>query len=83
MARGVASEILNMSARNARWIVSALLDEGLLQSSSHRSPLTIGLPVQVLVFYFPRLYDPSVIGEEYLGSAKSSVKGQSTGRSVP
>jgi Fic family protein len=74
--RGAASEILNMSERNARRIVSALLKDGLLQSSSHRSPLTIGLPMHVLAFYFPSLYDPSVIGEEYLGSAERSVKGQ-------
>jgi Fic family protein len=63
--RGTASEILNMSARNARRIVSTLVREGILQSKSHRAPLTIGLPLHVLPYYFPDLYDPSVIGEEY------------------
>ena len=66
VARGQAAEILNMSTRSARRTVSALLDQGLLQSPSHRAPLTIGLPLAVLPYYFPDLYDPSVIGEEYL-----------------
>jgi Fic family protein len=65
IARGKAQEILNLSERSARRVVSALLDDGLLQSNSHRSPLTIGLPLVALPFYFPDLYDPSVIGEEY------------------
>lgn len=66
--RGMAVEILNMSERNARRIVSALIEEGLLQSQTHRAPLTIGLPIGVLPYYFPDLYDPSVIGEEYTSS---------------
>lgn len=66
LARGQAAEILNTSERTARRAVSALLDQGLLTSTSHRAPLTIGLPLAVLPFYFPDLYDPSVIGEEYL-----------------
>ena len=66
VARGMAAEILNMSARNARRIVSDLLKDNLLYSPSHRAPLTIGLPLHVLPYYFPSLYDPSVIGEEYL-----------------
>ena len=64
--RGMAAEILNMSERNARRIVSALIKDGLLQSQSHRASLTIGLPLGVLPYYFPDLYDPSVIGEEYI-----------------
>ena len=63
--RGMAAEILNMSERNARRIVSTLIENGLLRSKNHRSPLTIGLPISVLPYYFPNLYDPSVIGEEY------------------
>ena len=55
-------EILNMSERNARRIVSALIKDGLLRSQSHRAPL--GLPIGVLPYYFP--YDLSVIGEEYI-----------------
>jgi Fic family protein len=66
VARGKASEILNMSERSARRIVGALLDDGLLRSQSHRAPLTIGLPLSVLPYYFPGLYDPSVIGSEHI-----------------
>jgi len=65
VARGKASEILNMSERTARRTVSALIDGGLLKSQSHRAPLTIGLPLAVLPFYFPDLYEPSVIGTSY------------------
>lgn len=65
VVRGKASEILNMSERSARRVVSALLEEGLLQSPSHRASLTVGLPLAALPFYFPDLYDPSVIGEAY------------------
>jgi Fic family protein len=74
--RGAASDILNMSERNARRIVSALLKEGLLQSLSHRSPLTIGFPVHVLAYYFPGLYDPSVIGEAYLDTLQAGWEGK-------
>ncbi len=63
MPRGKAGEILAMSPRNARRIVSALIEEGLLAAKSHRAPLTIGLPIHVLPHYFPDLYDPSVMGE--------------------
>ena len=62
LPRGRTAEILNMSERSARRTVSALIKEGLLQSQSHRAPLTIGLPIPVLPYYFPDLYDPSVIG---------------------
>jgi Fic family protein len=62
LPRGKAAEILNMSERSARRTVSALIEEGLLQSPSHRALLTIGLPIHVLPYYFPDLYDPSVIG---------------------
>ncbi len=62
LPKGKAAEILNTSERTARRTVSALIDESLLQSKSHRAPLTIGLPIHVLPYYFPDLYDPSVIG---------------------
>ena len=43
-----------------------LFTHTLLQSQSHRAPLTIGLPIDVLPYYFPDIYDPSVIGKEYI-----------------
>ncbi len=66
IARGKAVGILNMSERTARRTVSALLSEGLLQSDNHRAPLTIGLLLPVLPYYFPDLYDPVVMGEKHL-----------------
>jgi Fic family protein len=74
IARGKAADILNMSERNARRTVSALLGEGLLRSSSHRAPLTIGLPLTVLPFYFPDLYDPSLVGAEVLSGQGPPVR---------
>jgi Fic family protein len=65
VARGKAPEVLHMSERSARRVVSGLLEEGLLQSQSHRAPLTIGLPLSALPFYFPDLYDPSVVGGQF------------------
>ena len=65
--RGKSPEILNMGYRNAHRIVSPLIKEGLLSSGSHRAPLTIGLSIHALPCYFPNLYDPSLIGEEYMG----------------
>jgi Fic family protein len=72
VTRGKSPEILNMSERNARRVVSGLLEEGLLQSPSHRAPLTIGLPLEALPYYFPDLYDPSVIGESYALDPKTA-----------
>lgn len=63
LPRGRTGELLGMSQRNAQRIVSALIKEGLLAAASHRAPLTIGLPIEVLPHYFPDLYDPSVMGE--------------------
>ncbi|MCF8110610.1 MAG: Fic family protein [Desulfobacteraceae bacterium] len=65
--RGEAGPIMDMghqSRRNARRIVSRLIAEGLVHSDSHRAPLRIGFPAHVLRYYFPELFDPSVMGEE-------------------
>ncbi len=67
LPRGKAAEVLNASTRTARRVVSELVEEGLLESESHRAPLTIGLPLHALPYYFPDLYEPSVVGEEYAG----------------
>jgi len=64
--RGEARKIMGMesqSERHARRIVSQLTKEGLVQSESHRAPLKIGFPTHVLCYYFPDLFDPSVLGE--------------------
>ncbi len=64
--RGEAQSIMGMegqSDRHARRIVSQLVKEGLVYSESHRAPLRIGFPTHVLRYYFPDLFDPSVLGE--------------------
>jgi len=63
--RGEASKIMNTSERTARRIVSQILKEGLAESDSHRAPLRIGLPTRALPFYFPNLYDASILGEGF------------------
>ena len=63
--RGEARNVLGMEARSerqARRIVSQLVKEGLVQSDSHKAPLRIAFPTHVLSFYFPELFDPSVLG---------------------
>jgi Fic family protein len=64
--RGEARKVMGMeqrSERQARRIVSRLASEGLIQSESHKSPLRIAFPTHVLRYYFPDLFDPSVLGE--------------------
>lgn len=66
VSRGDARFIMGMEAqsdRHARRIVSQLIQEGLICSTSHRAPLTIGFPTKVLRYYFPDIFDPSVLGE--------------------
>lgn len=72
VSRGEASKIMNMSERSARRIVSQLLKEWLAKSDSRRAPLRIGLPPRALPFYFPNLYDASVLGEGFQGLAVST-----------
>jgi hypothetical protein len=67
LPRGEASKVMNMSERSARRVVSQMLKEGLAVSDSHRAPLRIGLPTRALPFYFPNLYDASVLGEGFQG----------------
>ena len=66
VSRGKAGEILNRRQRTARRVVHDLTAEGLLESASHRAPLTIGLPLHALPYYFPDLYEPALVGDEYL-----------------
>ncbi len=65
LPRGEAPKVMNMSERSARRIVSQILKEGLAASNSHRARLRIGLPTHALPFYFPNLYDESVLGEGF------------------
>ncbi len=64
--RGEARLIMGMekqSERHARRTVSQLTKEKLVESESHRASLKIGFPTHVLRYYFPDIFDPSVLGE--------------------
>ena len=64
--RGEVKSIMGMedkSDRQVRRIVSQLVNEGLVRSDSHKAPLRIAFPTHVLRYYFPDLFDPSVLGE--------------------
>jgi Fic family protein len=54
--RGRVPGLVDVSERTARRLVSALLDKGLLVSESHRAPLRLGFPLDVVERWFPRLY---------------------------
>ncbi len=57
--RGVAAELLGVGERQARNIVSALIERGLLVSENARSPLRLAFPTDAMDAWFPRLYpDP-------------------------
>lgn len=54
--RGRVPALIDASERTARRLVSTLLEKGLLASESHRAPLRLGFPIDVVERWFPRLY---------------------------
>ncbi len=56
VARGEAARITGVSERTARRIVSQLVAEELVVSDTPKSPIRLGLPMDVVGFYFPRLF---------------------------
>jgi len=68
--RGEAGTILNKAPSTARKIVKELIEAGLLTSDSPKSSLKVALPSRALSFYFPDLYDPGVVGEDYVAMIK-------------
>lgn len=56
VARGRAGEITGYGERMARNVVSALLQQGYLQSRSPRSPLVLAFPLDSVERWLPRLY---------------------------
>lgn len=58
--RGRVPALIDASERTARRLVSALLGRGLLVSESHRAPLRLGFPVDIVERWFPRLYPVGV-----------------------
>jgi Fic family protein len=60
VGRGEAGRITGLGERLARQIVSQLTADGLLESETPKSALRLGFPAEVVPYYFPRLYPPSV-----------------------
>jgi len=58
LERGRIAGLIDTSERTARRTVAALVDGGLLLSESHKAPLRIGFPIDVVERWFPRLYSP-------------------------
>ncbi|AMN46793.1 hypothetical protein ACG33_06710 [Steroidobacter denitrificans] len=47
---------IDTSERTARRVISALLEKRLLTSGSHKVPLRLGFPIDVVEHWFPKLY---------------------------
>jgi hypothetical protein len=54
--RGRVPGLIDMSERTARRVISALMKKRLLVSESHKAPLRLGFPIDVVDRWFPRLY---------------------------
>jgi len=54
--RGRVPGLIDASERTARRVVSALVERRLLVSESHRAPLRLGFPIDVVERWFPKLY---------------------------
>lgn len=58
-ARGRAGELTGYETRQARTVLSKLIDGGYLVSPTSRSDVKLGLPTKVVDRWFPRLYIPT------------------------
>ena len=54
--RGRVPTLIDASERTARRVVAELVDKRLLVSRSHKAPLRLGFPIDVVERWFPRLY---------------------------
>ncbi|MGE4298305.1 MAG: Fic family protein [Desulfovibrionaceae bacterium] len=63
--RSEGPAICNASDSGYRRIVRQLEAAGLVTATTQRAPLQVALPPDALPYYFPELYEPSVIGREY------------------
>ncbi len=60
IARGEAARATGLGTRSAQALVADLLRRGWLETSSAKGPLHLGLPANVVAYYFPRLYPEAV-----------------------
>lgn len=56
ITRGEAKQICGLGERTARSLLSSMLDEGLLVSENHKSPVQFAIPSKVIGYYLPGLY---------------------------
>jgi Fic family protein len=56
LERGRVPGLIDASERTARRVISALIEKRLLISGSHRAPLRLAFPIDVVERWFPRLY---------------------------
>ena len=56
LERGRIPQLIDTSERTARRVISALVDKRLLVSGSHKAPLRLGFPIDVVERWFPKLY---------------------------
>lgn len=54
--RGRVPRLIDASERTARRVISALIEKRLLVSESHKAPLRLGFPIDVVERWFPRIY---------------------------
>lgn len=55
LERGRVPRLIDVSERTARRVISALVEKKLLVSESHKAPLRLGFPIDVVERWFPRL----------------------------
>lgn len=68
MARADFKQMCGLGDRQATQLVSDMLKEGFLKSSSTYGPLSFGIPPRALRFYFPALW-PEAEQDESIGAA--------------
>jgi len=56
LERGRVPTLIDTSERTARRVISALIEKRLLVSGSHKAPLRLGFPIDVVERWFPKLY---------------------------
>ncbi|MBV6424889.1 MAG: hypothetical protein NAOJABEB_02703 [Steroidobacteraceae bacterium] len=56
LERGRVPMLIDTSERTARRVISVLIEKRLLVSGSHKAPLRLGFPIDVVERWFPKLY---------------------------
>jgi Fic family protein len=56
LERGRVPGLVDASERTARRVISTLIERRVLVSESHKAPLRLGFPIDVVERWFPKLY---------------------------